>query len=373
MPASRHLGLIVKVTRRCNLRCDYCHDWRAAGHTMSLPVLARLTAQALKDSDRVEFIWHGGEPLLAGRSFFERAMALQDALAGPDQRVRNTLQTNATRLDPAWCRFLADNLFAVGVSLDGPQPIHDRHRVRVSGRGSFAAVERGIRLLREHGVAPGVLVVLTEDIMRLGPRELFRFLVDELEIRSFSLLPVRPDNPGTRTACARHSQYVAPDRYSLFMQDMFDIWYERDDPQISIREIASIVSILMGTRSKVCTLGGGYLGHYYLVDVEGTLQHCDKLLGDPSYTFGNIMETSFAAVRRSRQMAALQRAEGGEHRTLRRRCPQYAVCGGGCPHDRYVARAAAPGTAACCGMRALIEHVADRLQRDLRAVAAAAA
>jgi len=61
----RYLGLIVKATRLCNLRCTYCHDWRSGpNQTMPFEVLTQLTAKALRDPehDSVEFIWHGGEP-----------------------------------------------------------------------------------------------------------------------------------------------------------------------------------------------------------------------------------------------------------------------------------------------------------------------
>src|SRR5262245_45276400 len=98
---SGHLGLIVKATRLCNLRCAYCHDWRAgAGQTIPFEILARMTASALRDSsaDEVDFIWHGGEPTVLRTSFYEKALYVQSQFQRPGQRVRNSLQTNGTRV-----------------------------------------------------------------------------------------------------------------------------------------------------------------------------------------------------------------------------------------------------------------------------------
>ncbi len=66
-----------------------------------------------------------GEPTLMGIEFFEKALKLEKKYA-KGKPVRNTLQTNGTPLDDDWCRFLKKNDFLVGLSLDGPEELHDR-------------------------------------------------------------------------------------------------------------------------------------------------------------------------------------------------------------------------------------------------------
>ena len=143
-----HLGLIVKGTRFCNLRCSYCHDWRTGpGQTMPFPVLARMVAAALQDPehDAVSFFWHGGEPLVLGREWYEKALYVQARLRRPRQRIVNALQTNGTLVDAAWARFFRAHDIRVSLSLDGPPDLHDKHRVYASGRPSFRDVTRGWR------------------------------------------------------------------------------------------------------------------------------------------------------------------------------------------------------------------------------------
>ena len=117
------LNLIIKTTRKCNLRCSYCHDWRSRGRPMQLGVLANLTAKALQSRDQqvVNFIWHGGEPMLLGMDYFRKALALQKEFIEPGQYVINSVQTNGTLLTDDWCDFLARNKFTLGISIDGPQ------------------------------------------------------------------------------------------------------------------------------------------------------------------------------------------------------------------------------------------------------------
>jgi uncharacterized protein len=128
------LGLIIKSTRRCNLRCWYCHDWRSRGEAMPFEVLAALMAKALRPPEhrRVDLMWHGGEPLLLGRAFYLKALYLQQEFAQEGQMIRNSLQTNGTLLDHEWCRFFKEYGFQIGLSVDGP--VHDANRVYASGK-----------------------------------------------------------------------------------------------------------------------------------------------------------------------------------------------------------------------------------------------
>jgi hypothetical protein len=102
---------------------------------MPFRVLATMIERALRESDHdvVEFIWHGGEPTILPISFYEKAVLIQARFRRLGQTIRNSLQTNGTRITPEWARFLRDYKFHVGVSIDGPRQIHDLHRRGVAG------------------------------------------------------------------------------------------------------------------------------------------------------------------------------------------------------------------------------------------------
>lgn len=360
---ARYLGLIVKATRLCNLRCSYCHDWRGGpNQTMSFPVLAHMTARALQDPghDAVEFIWHGGEPTVLPRSFYERALYVQARLRRPGQKILNTLQSNGTRIDSDWAHFFREFQFRVSVSLDGPPAVHDRYRRYASGRPSFDDVRRGLHTLQDNGVPVSVLMVIDRGAIELGPDPIFDFFLEQ-GITNYGLLAAKPVNHPDASPGTPVPHYVTATEMSLFLQAYFDRWLAHGDPSIRIREFDGLLKRLSGQESSVCTLAGDCFGRYYLVEPDGETAHCDLFVGDPAYTVGNVLTDSFAAFRSGPTLLRLQESNDLA-RTSMRDCPEFGVCNGWCPHERYIASRHDPSfTAHCCGLRDLIGHMRERL------------
>jgi len=75
-----------------------------------------------------------------GLDFFRNILGLQRRFKRPGQEITNTFQTNATLIDSKWAEFFKKNNFLIGVSIDGPEDIHNHYRVDSSGRGSFVSV-----------------------------------------------------------------------------------------------------------------------------------------------------------------------------------------------------------------------------------------
>ena len=157
---------------------------------------------------------------------------------------------------------------------------------------------------------------------------------------------------------------------NAFLARMYDRRLEHGDPRIRIRELDGIQRRLAGNRPGLCTLAGGCLGNYYLVNPNGDVQHCDLFIGDERYTFGNVLTHTFADFRASQNMLDRQ-AENERTLVAMQTCPEFAVCNGWCPHERYIsARHNLNHQAGCCGLRPLIEHIRSRMQeRDLGATA----
>src|SRR5690606_24706088 len=159
---NREFQIFVKpVGGRCNLRCSYCYytghshqEGTAGGQRMSDEVLETYIKQHIQAAGggEVFFSWHGGEPVLAGIDFYRRAVALEKRYTPPGCRIVNGIQTNATLIDDAWGRFLKEEGFYVGVSLDGAEWLHDSSRLRTDGGGTFTSVIRGLERGRRHHV-----------------------------------------------------------------------------------------------------------------------------------------------------------------------------------------------------------------------------
>jgi uncharacterized protein len=362
------LNLIVKTTRKCNLRCSYCHDWRSRSEPFPFEVLAHLTAKALRNPSRrlVNFIWHGGEPLLLGREFFQRALSLQEKFLQPRQYVINSIQTNGTLMTEEWCEFLKRNRFTVGLSIDGPERIHNLNRSYASGRGSYDDVVRGIGLLKRRELNFGVLLVLNQNTSCLTARDIFDFVLNDLGVKTFSFLPAVPDNiPGELSGERATTDFFDMSQYNDFMIEIFDYWFALDDPDVRIRELDGILRAIMGGNPQCCTLAGNCIGENYHIEPNGNIFHCDKYVGDPAYHLGNVLTDDFEGILQTDKFRNLI-SEESRSQSLMSCCPHHAVCNGGCPHDRYIARkydSAFDGR--CCGQYALIEHIKAKVGRRL--------
>ena len=109
-------GTMVKpIGSACNLDCNYCYYrdkadiYNGSMPKMSDELLETYIRQYIEGASQqnISFCWHGGEPLMAGLPFFEKAMELQKKYAG-DKTIENTLQTNGILVNEDWCRFFAD-------------------------------------------------------------------------------------------------------------------------------------------------------------------------------------------------------------------------------------------------------------------------
>src|SRR5258708_15580232 len=147
--------LVVQPTPFCNIDCRYCYlPDRTNKAVVAEATLANLCSQVFASGwvrDGVTIVWHAGEPMVLPIDFYRRAFRLIDGLKPTDLAVAHSFQTNGTLIDDAWCEFFAAEQISVGVSVDGPQPLHDINRRTRSGRGTFERTIAGIRRLRRHG------------------------------------------------------------------------------------------------------------------------------------------------------------------------------------------------------------------------------
>ena len=362
-----YVSLIVKATRLCNLRCNYCHDWRdGPNQTMTFQNMARMTATALSDPEHnvVNFIWHGGEPTILPIHFYKKALFVQSKFQRPNQKIRNDIQTNGTHLSKDWITFLYANNFGVGISLDGPPEIHDKYRRYASGRPSFQDVKNGIMLLQKHNMPFSVLMVIDEDALRIGPETIFDFFIKS-GINSYGLLAATPNNYPNMLRGTLVDHYVDPKRMTAFLIKIYNLWKETANPNIRIREIDGIIKQLT-SKSGHCTLRGGCFGHYYLINPNGDIAHCDLYLGDPHYNFGNLYNTDFHTIRNSDKLRQLKEDNDKEIKMMQQ-CKEFEVCNGWCPHERYLSIRHNPNyNANCCGLYDLITHIRNNLPEFIK-------
>ncbi len=356
------VSVVMKGTRLCNLRCTYCNYLREGpNQVMRFPVLARAIRDVLTSprTVNVEFVWHGGEPTLLPIAFYRKALWLQQRFGRPGQVVKNRVQTNATRLSDDWIAFWQRYRFIVGVSLDGPPEVHDQRRVDRRGRPTAAQVRDGLARLQAAGLDPRLYIVIDDAVIDAGPARVLDYLL-EIGAQRVGLLNAVPAYSAPDAPLA--GTYLPWPRYLAFLGELFRLWWPRFVDQIVFRELADLAGQLAGRPPLVCNFAGDCYGNVFTIEPTGEISACDRFLDDPNYLFGNLLHTRLGEVEASPRMTAIRAA----NRAVvdgSRACPWFAVCHGGCPHDRGLGMRHVPGFPAdCCGLAPLLADMADTLR-----------
>lgn len=353
------------VGSRCNMRCAYCYyldKGKYSAHEkqsrMSYALLERLIRQTIEASPGpvVSFVWHGGEPTLAGLEFYERAVELQKKYLPKGWQAWNNLQTNGLLLNKKWCAFLKENRFDVGVSIDGSEAVHNANRRDLGGTGTWSRVRQAVRTLRAAGIEPDLLCTVNSATVR-DPEGVYRTL-ESLECGWVQFIPIVVRLPGGGFS----EESVAPEAYGRFLCAVFDLWVKNGLGKMDVQLFAETARILAGGSPSVCWMAEE-CGRAPVVEEDGSVYACDHFV-DPEHRLGTLGSAKLGALLDSPAQTAFGRAKREGLTAECRACPWYRFCGGGCLKDRFgVSKEGEPGQYyLCAGLRALFAHAVPVLE-----------
>ncbi len=350
--------VVMQPTTLCNLDCVYCYlPLRAADRRMPVAVAEAVAADAnvWAAAGRFSVVWHGGEPLAAGREHLTALMA--PFAAGVEQHV----QTNATLVDDAWCELFAARGVRVSVSVDGPEDLNGQ-RVSRAGRPAYDRIERGIGALRRHGLPYAALCVVSDPRPGLAARLYAYFLelgCDTLGVNIEEREGVNERANGHDAAAVR-----------AFWAELAAAW--RADPRIHLRELEwslrYLGAVLDGTDGGLLprTLDPiptiGYDGAVVLLSPELAGFH-DPVYGD--FASGNVLTSPLSALLGSASTGWVPEFLDGIE-ACRASCPYFGFCGGGHAANRYFEHGRFDGTETehCRNSKInLLEGVLDHVRR----------
>ncbi len=357
--------LIKPAGPDCNMSCPYCfyvgkrRMFPEAGvHRMSEEVLEETIRQVLKRGRRsLSFSWQGGEPTLMGLAFFEKAVRLQMEF-GRGHEVGNGLQTNGLLIDRRWADFLREFRFLVGLSLDGPQHVHDRYRRLPDGRGSWSLVVDRARLLLDAGVDVNALTVVNDYSVQF-PEEIYQFL-KVLGLCHMQFIPCVELDPQDANRSARFS--VSPLKYGEFLTRLFDMWladFVGGQPTAPVRYFDSLFYLYAGLAPPECTLLRE-CGDYLVVEHSGDVYSCDFFV-EPAWRLGQVMEDDLEFLLNSRR----QREFGRMKAILLPECQECRwlhLCRGGCTKDRRHNPGNSERNYLCPAYKLFFQHADSRLR-----------
>lgn len=352
-PQSIHV-MPKAVGAMCNIRCDYCYYLEKAKlyrHTprqeMSDEVLEAYIQQyiAAQEGQHVLFTWHGGEPLLRPIAFYEKALHLQQQYA-QGKTIENALQTNGTLITHEWAEFLKQHSFLVGISIDGTEEMHNKHRHARNGdeSGTWKQVMRGIAMLNYHHVEWNAMAVVNR-FNSERPLEFYRFfkqigchylqftpIVERFHRHQDGRLLASPIEGLTTAEITPYS--VRPQQWGEFLCTLFDEWVHHDVGEYFIQLFDATLAGWCGIEPGLCTMART-CGHATALEHNGDLYSCDHYVF-PEFKLGNILNTPLQQLVKSNKQKDFGQAKADTLTPQCQNCEWLFACHGDCPRTRFV-------------------------------------
>lgn len=337
----------------CNLDCTYCFylekekiypgtsDWLMKDQILEQYIKHYIETQTV---DEITFSWQGGEPSLLGLKFFEKVVNLQKKYC-EDKIIHNTFQTNATILDNKWCEFFAKNNFLLGISIDGPEEIHNKYRVFKGGKPTFTRVLESIDLLKSHGVEFNTLSCVTIG-NSYEPVKIYNFL-KEIGSGFMQFIPiverrlvnqekgklnlVSPDS-GHKAKVTEWS--VEPLQFGKFLSCIFDEWVRKDVGKYFVQMFDLALEGWYGYNPGLCVFNE-MCGKNLAMEHNGDLYSCDHYVY-PENKIGNIWTDNLETVVNSGKQMKFGLDKKMKLTKYCRKCEYLFICNGDCPKHRII-------------------------------------
>ena len=286
-------------------------------------------------NNEVMITWQGGEPTLMGIEFFEKATRYANQFKRPHQRVSFAIQTNGVLLDDDWGTFLNRNGYLVGISIDGPEHLHDTYRRDKGGKPTFRRVIAGLDALKKHRVEYNILCTVNAENGD-HPLDIYHFFRDELKAEYIQFIPIveRQNETGFQAGDRVTERSVRPAQWGTFLNTIFDEWIKRDVGRVFIPTFESALANWYGVPAGICVFNET-CGSALALEHNGDLYACDHYV-EPNYLLGNIAERPMAEMLMSEQQQTFGQAKKDALPQYCLDCDVRFACHGECPKNRFI-------------------------------------
>lgn len=338
---------------QCNLDCAYCFYLhkedllnqpkrpRMAESLLELHIKQYIEAQS---GPSVDFTWQGGEPTLMGLDFFKKVIYYQNKYKKVNQTIFNDIQTNGTLLDDQWCSFIKENGFLVGLSIDGPESLHDQYRYSKTNKPTFKRVLKAVDLLHKHNITFNALCVVNNSNSKHA-LQVYRFIRDQVKPQMIQFIPAvepadtlinsvhSPTKPDLNNKMVTEWS-VAPKDWGLFLSEIWQEWYQCDFGYVHVDQFENIISMMFGHGAQKC-VNSQICGKALAIEHNGDVFSCDHFVY-PEYKLGNITEVHQGDLAFSDKQKQFGYAKSNNLPDYCNDCQFLSVCWGECPKNRII-------------------------------------
>lgn len=328
----KNLNLLIKpASSSCNLRCRYCFYYDVADNReiknygiMSDETLENMVKKVFEEVEySANFTFQGGEPTVAGISYFEKFHKLVEKYNTKKIIVNFSLQTNGTLLNKKWLELFKKYKYLIGLSLDGNKEVHDIFRIDSNGKGTFSQVLKAAKTLKKENIDFNILCVVNKLTAQNG-----KIIYNFFKNNGFRYYQFIPCLDSLNYSGEKDFTLTAED-YGKFLDEVFGLWYEdiMSGKKVSIRYFDNYIKILLGEEPESCDMVG-HCNMNAVLEADGSMYPCDFYVLD-NYKLGNINENGFEELFRSkREMEFLNSSLPVNNKC--KLCKYFRICRGGC-------------------------------------------
>ena len=346
--------MIKPVGASCNLNCSYCyylHNEVSDRKKITHEHLEKVISSYLQSGQGkiFSFVWHGGEPCLAGLDFYKEFISLQKKYLPAGAECWNNLQSNALLLNEEWCAFLKKEKFDVGISIDGIRLVHDTYRRDPAGNATYDKVAEKIQLLKKYGIRPDLLCTVTSDTAAHA-YEVWQALKN-FHTGWIQFIPI----VNKKADDSLKEESVSAKAYGNFLITVFHQWLYNDLGKNDVQFFMELLNICMGGSASLCWLRKE-CGDVLAIESDGSIYSCDHYV-NKDHLLGNIDDNNLSEClesQRQRNFAARKSSLNEKCKS----CKYLHLCNGGCPKDRD----AQGNNLLCEGLYAFFEEACEPLQ-----------
>lgn len=324
-------SLLVKPTHGCNFNCKYCYDEphrkRLGNVIMSEEIHKHIVDLAAKHADKINWIYHGGEPLTVPMEWYKKVN--EHFYDHFNKEFVLNMQSNGYLLTEEWAKFLKKYGISIGISFD-----LDSQNIR--NDKSAEIILKNIKKAKEIGLTVGSITVINKH----NYKKLIEFYEKSKEIFedgvAFNTIYVSK-------GVLDNNLYFDINDFSKEFSKYLLYWI-RDNSEESKPERSAIeaINIITGGSDLTCTYGDcryAWIG----VGPTGEVYPCDRYVPE-KYYMGNILDYKSVDELYKSNGHVLYSGEVEERfNTHCAKCGYLKYCGGLCNANHVVASGSASG------------------------------
>ena len=345
------MHFFIIPTTSCNSTCKYCYGTNATNKVMeqslfrnAIKVFYNLTTEC--NGTKTELSFHGGEPLLAGANFYEKALPIVNDIFG--NTVKIGIQSNLWNINDEVCELFKQYNIRVGSSLDGPEEINDFQRSKYYFKKTITGIEK----LRKHGISSGCIATFTT-YSASRCKEVFNFFLKNnmhFEIHS----AIKPFNFKRDVRL-----FLSPTEFGKLLIILLELYLQNID-KIKISTLDTFIKNISNDKSGLCTFTK-CLGNYLAVDPKGDLYTCNRFVGNSNFSVGNV--NSVTSWKDIKQSEAWQKFEAWQNKIDKEcaDCIHKNICHGGCMYSGFASGNGKPYKDANCeAYKMIYDYILDK-------------